>query len=102
MILLGGRQVSRPALKEILQNQDGSEPVYGQAAAADADLALPEDSVGLGGSKALVPQVHGEAEAAAEFLGEGGDLLRLRARLAAHPQGMADNNLGNPVFANQR
>ena len=47
------------------------------AAALDRHLGFPQQAVGLGGGQAFVPEVDGQAEAAADFFGEGLHLFGL-------------------------
>lgn len=88
-------------VEETLQNQDGSDliddlPVAGKGAAGGVKMA-----VGLGGSQPLVPKVDGEGERLPErcgkVLGSGG----LRAHVAGHIKGMAEDDGRALVFAQE-
>src|SRR5512132_1175220 len=86
---------------EALENEDGGELVNGGGSFLDRNLAVAQDTVGLGGGESLIPQVNGQLELGAELLGKGGHLLRLRAGLTAHAQRETDDDLADVVVVNQ-
>lgn len=83
-----------------LENQDGSHSIHRLASFFDGKLSRAQQAVGLGGGKALVPEMDRKAEALAQILGESPDFLRLDTRGTAHAQGQADDDFLNVVVAN--
>jgi hypothetical protein len=84
-----------------LQNQHGSDlvddfPMTGKGPPGGMQVAM-----GLGGGEALVPEVDGEGEGLAERPGKSVRSGGLGANVAGHIEGIAEDDGGAAVFAQQ-
>jgi hypothetical protein len=84
-----------------LQNQHGSHLVDDFPMARQGASGSMQVAVGLGGGKTLVPEVDREGEGLAEGLGERVGSGGLGADIAGHIEGIAEDNGGAPVFAQE-
>lgn len=82
------------------QNHCG-QPVYRPGALFNADAAFPEHAVGLHTGQALIPELHRDARALAEPLGEVARVLPLAALIAAHVARVAEKKQRNVPFLRQ-
>ncbi len=88
-------------VQEALEDEYGGHLIdYGTVLGAGAAGGV-EMAVRLGGGEALVPQVHGEGEGLVEGFGKGVGFGRLRADVAGHVEGIAENNGGAVEFAKE-
>jgi hypothetical protein len=88
-------------VEETLQDENGSDLVddsamFGARASRGMQVAM-----GFGGGKALVPEVDGQAGFVAQELGESLSLRGLGTLISGHVEGVADDDLGAAVFADE-
>lgn len=88
-------------IEETLQNQHRSDlvddfPMFREGASGGVQVPM-----GLGRGEALIPEVNGEREGLAEGLGKEVGFGGLRADIAGHIEGVADDDGGAAEFALQ-
>jgi len=84
-----------------LQNQHGSDLVDDFAVTGEGASGGVQVAMSLGRGEALVPEVDGEGEGLAKGFGEGVGSGGLGADVAGHIEGIAEDNGGAAVFAQQ-
>lgn len=84
-----------------LQNQHGSDLVDDLAVARQGASGGVQVAMSLGGAEAFVPEVDWEREGLAKGLGEGVRFGGLGADVAGHIEGVAEDDGGAAVFAQQ-
>ncbi len=92
-------QAAGASVEPGLQDEDSGDLVDDAFPAYSRVAGVVEMTMGLGGGKALVPQVDGEVELFADLFGEGLGLGGLRALIAGHIEGVSDDSLGDGVLA---
>src|SRR5271166_2229259 len=103
-VLYTGCSRLRRALAELqirLQDQHRGHLIDDFGPALNAHLRLSQHTVRLHRRQPLVEEMHRQLEPASQLVGEGPNLFRLNAFLAAHAQRESDDNLGHAMLPNQ-
>lgn len=88
-----------PRVHPALQDQHRGHLVDDLAAPLDGHIGFAQQTVGLGGAQALVPEVDGQLEALAQFFREALHLFGLDPLGSAHAEGIAHDDFSDLVFA---
>jgi predicted PurR-regulated permease PerM len=83
-----------------LEDEHGGHAIHGGGTLGNAEFRLAKQTIGLNRGQALIPKVHRQGKALAEFLGKGRDFFRLPALGAAHPQRVPDDDFADIVVPN--
>jgi hypothetical protein len=90
-----------PGVEKALQDQHGGDLVDHLAVSGGGASGGVQVAMGFGGAEALIPEMDGEGEGAAEGFGEGLGADRLRADVSGKMEGVAENDLRAAKFAEQ-
>ena len=84
---------------ERLQDEGGGHPIHGGGALFDAGVGFAHQAVGLHRGESLVPEMDGEREAGAEFVGKDSDFFSLRTGDSGETERKSDDDFRNVVVA---
>ena len=89
----------KPSIYERLQDEDGGHPIDRSGALFNREISFAHQAIGLNGGEALIPEVDGQAELAAKFVGKGAHFFGLCAVFAGQPERKSDDDLRDIVVA---
>jgi len=86
-------------IEPALQNQHRRHLIDDFAPAADGHVGLTQQTIGLGGGKALIPQVYRQLQTPAKVFGELAHLVGLRALVTTQSKWKAHDDLCHLIVA---